>query len=333
MFDRILLPLDGSPLAECTISHALALAKLNNAEVIPLLVLEENTSADGVDPMEWHLRRTAAQTYIDTICTRLQETGIDSHCLLLTGSPYQRILEQVEKLNIDLVVISSHGQSGRVKRPFGAIAHKVLEGAGTSVMLVPAQERAGDATPIAPQHYNAILIPLDGSRRAECILPIADWLAREQKTKLVLAHVIQRPGVLGWAMLGDDTRKLAKQFVEHTWSVAKSYLEQINERQNSDTITILAQADNTAIALEQIAEQNHVDLMLVSAHGVADNPMRLFGDTVNGILTYCHQPVLIYQDRPVLHTIEPETAPIRERMQRQNDHSPLGPVGTHQAYL
>jgi nucleotide-binding universal stress UspA family protein len=334
MFNRILLPLDGSPLAECVISHAMALAKLNNAEIVPLLVLEENASEDGVDPMEWHLRKTAAQSYIDSVCTKLQEIGIDSHCLLLTGSPYQRILEQVEKLSIDLVLISSHGQSGRVQRPLGAIAHKVLEGVGTSVMLIPAQEQPGDTELFTPRHYNAILIPLDGSRRAECVLPIADWLAREQSTKLVLAHVVQRPGVLGWAMLADDTRKLAEEFVEHTWSVAKSYLAQIHDRRNIDTISILSQADNTAIELDHIAKQNQVDLVLVSAHGVAANPMRSFGDTVNGIVIYCHQPVLIYQDRPAAHTIEPEAAPIRERIERQNGHSSLpGTAGTQQAYL
>jgi nucleotide-binding universal stress UspA family protein len=334
MFNRILLPLDGSPLAECTIPHALALAKLNNAEIVPLFVLEENASGDGVDPMEWHLRKTEAQTYINTICTKLQEIGIDAHCLLLTGSPYPRILEQVEKLNIDLVLISSHGRSGRVERPLGAIAHKVLEGAGTSVMLVPAQEQPGDADLFAVKYYNAILIPLDGSRRAECVLPIAEWLAREQSTKLVLAHVVQRPGVLGWAMLADETRKLAEQFVEHTWSVAESYLAQIHERQNSDTISIIAQADNTSIELDHIAEQNQVDLVLLSAHGVAANPMRSFGDTVNSVLTYCHQPVLIYQDRPAAHTIEPEAAPIRERIKRQNGYSSLpGTAGTQQAYL
>ncbi len=282
MFKRILLPLDGSPLAECTIPHALALAKLQNAEIIPLLVLEENASKDGIDPMEWHLRKTEAQAYIDTICAKLQETDKDCHSLLLTGSPYQRIPEQVEKLNIDLVLISSHGQSRRVERPLGEIARKVLEGAGTSVMLVPAQEQPEDAELFELKHYNAILIPLDGSLRAECVLPIADWLAREQSTQLVFAHVVQRPGVLGWAMLADDTRKLAEHFIEHTWSMAQSYLDQLSERQNSDTVCIIAQADNVAIELDHIAEQNQVDLILVSAHGVAANPMRSYGDTVNG---------------------------------------------------
>ena len=333
MFTRILLPLDGSSLAESSISHAVALAKLNHAEVVPLLVLGEKASKDSVDPMEWHLRKTAAQGYIDTICTRFQENGIECHALLLTGSPYQRIYEQVAKLAIDLVIISSHGQSGRLEQPFGAIAYKVLEGAGTSVMLVPAKAQPEETDLFAPSHYHNILIPLDGSLRAECILPISDWLARGQSIKLVLAHVVQRPDILNWAMLADDTRVLAEQFVDHTWSIAKSYLAQVQERQNVDTVSILARAENVAIELDHVAEQNGVDLILVSAHGAAANPMRSFGDTVSGLLAYCHQPVLIYQDRPAARTIESQAIPVRERIERQNGHASPGPVHGQQAYL
>jgi nucleotide-binding universal stress UspA family protein len=334
MFNRILLPLDGSALAECTLPHALAMANLDNAEIVPLLVLDGSVSGEGIDPMEWHLRKSEAQTYIDTVCSKLQETGINPNCLLLTGPPYQRILEQIERLNIDLVVVSSHGQSGRVDRPFGAIAHEVLESAGTSVMLVPAQVQPLDVDMFVPKSYNAILIPLDGSRRAECVLPIADRLARGQKTMLVIAHVTQRPDILSWAMLADDTRRLTDQFVEHINVVARSYLEPIRERQDSETVCILAQADNVAIELDHIAQQVEADLMLVSAHGAAANPMRAFGDTVSGILNYCHQPVLIYQDRPTAHTIETEAAPVREPTARQsNGSSHTRPATTQQAYL
>ena len=322
MFNRILLPLDGSALAECAIPHALAMAKLNNAEIVPLVVLDGSVSGEGIDPMEWHLRKSETQTYIDAVCSKLQRTGINSNCLLLTGPPYQRILEQVEKLNIDLVVVSSHGQSGRVERPFGAIAHKVLQSAGTSVMLVPAQVQPLDVDMFEAQSYNAILIPLDGSRRAECVLPIADRLAREQQAKLLIAHVTQRPDILSWAMLADDTRKLTEQFVEHIGTVAQSYLDQIRERQSSETVCILAQADNVAIEVNHIAEQVEADLLLVSAHGAAANPMRAFGDTVSGILNYCHQPVLIYQDRPATHMIETEAAPLREPIARQSGDAP-----------
>lgn len=333
MFTRILLPLDGSTLAESAISHALVMAKLNNAEVIALRVLGEKASKDSVDPLEWHLRKTAAQNYIDMICTKFQENGIESHGLLLTGSPYLRIFEQVEKLNIDLVIINSHGQSGQVEQPFGAIAYKVLEGAATSVMLIPAQALPENADLFAPSLYHTILIPLDGSLRAECVLPITDWLARAQTIKLVIAHVVQRPDILSWAMLADDTRTLAEQFMEHNWSIAQSYLAQIQERQNVDTVSILARAENVAIELAHIAEQNSVDLILVSAHGAAANPMRTFGDTVSGILNYCHQPMLIYQDRPVTHTVEPVAIPVRERIERQNQHSALGSIHGQQAYL
>jgi len=284
--------------------------------------------------MEWHLRKSEAQTYIDSVCSKLQEIGINSHGLLLTGPPYQRILEQVDKLNIDLVLVSSHGQSGRVDRPFGAIAHKVLGSAGTSVMLVPAQAQPLNVDIYASKSYQSILIPLDGSRRAECVLPIADRLAREQKTKLKIVHVTQRPDILSWALLADDTRNLTEQFVEHIGAVAQSYLDQIRDRQDNESVCILAQADNVAIELNHIAGEAEADLMLVSAHGAAANPIRAFGDTVSGILNYCRRPVLIYQDRPAVYTTEPEAAPLREPVARQSDDSiPIGSVTTQQAYL
>jgi hypothetical protein len=149
-----------------------------------------------------------------------------------------------------------------------------------------------------------------------------------------MAHVVQRPGVLGWVMPADDTRKLAEQFIQHLLSVAEGYLDQIHQRQTGDTSFIVAQADNTAIELEHIAKQNQIDLLLVSAHGVAANPMRSYGDTVNGLLTYCHQPVLIYQDRPTVHTMRAEAAPINERIERRQEHLSLsGAISTQQAYL
>src|SRR4029079_10787529 len=123
---------------------------------------------------------------------------------------------------------------------------------------------------------------------------------REQKAKLAFVYVTQRPDILSWALLADDTRNLTEQFVEHIGAVAQNYLDQIRDRQDNESVGILAHADNVAIEVNHIAEQVEADLLLVSAHGAAANPMRAFGDTVSGILNYCYQPVLIYQDLSAL---------------------------------
>jgi nucleotide-binding universal stress UspA family protein len=105
MFNRILLPLDGSPLAECTVPHALALAQLSDAEVILLHVLAERGGERGVDPIQWHLRQATAQSALDDTCQRMAASGVRSTSLLVAESPTKCILEQAEKLNVDLIVI------------------------------------------------------------------------------------------------------------------------------------------------------------------------------------------------------------------------------------
>lgn len=309
MFNRILLPLDGSALAECTIPHALALAKLADAEIILLHVVEESGAETGVDPYEWHLRKAAAQTYLDTLCAKVQALGVSTDCRLLAGSAAERIVEQVDVLGADLLLISSHGQSGRTDWAMGAVARKLLEGVGVSVMLVRGHGEPAESVALAPARYRTLMVSLDGSRRAECVLPIAERLMEDQHANLVLVHIVQRPSLLGWAMLPEEERRLAEQLVERTQSVAQNYLNDLQARQGERASVVLSLADNVATELSEVARHHQVDLLLLCAHGAAANPVRTFGDTVNGILTYCPQPVLIYQDQPVQRTIERKVAP------------------------
>jgi nucleotide-binding universal stress UspA family protein len=323
MFNRILLPLDGSALAEGAIPHALALAQLADAEIIVLHVIEESGAEPGVDPIEWHLRKAAVQTYLDALCAKVKAVGVRTQCLLLAGSPADRIVEQVDMLGIDLVLISSHGQSERTDWALGAVAYKVLEAVGTSVMLVRNPAAPDESRAFVPAHYRTLMVSLDGSRRAECILPIAERLMEQQHAGLVLAHIVQRPGLLGWAMLAEDERRLAEQLIEHTATVAQQYLGEIQARHGEHATVVLSQADNVATELNEIAMRHAVDLILVSAHGAAANPRRSFGDTVIGVLTYCRQPVLIYQDQPGQRASIPEAAPLRGRHEEPDDRASL----------
>lgn len=313
MFNRILLPLDGSALAECVLPHALALAKPANSEVVLLHIIEEKSIEMGVDPLDWNLRKVAAQAYLDTICAGVQAAGVSTDCRLLAGEPAGRIVEQVEALGADLVIVSSHGQSGQTDWTLGAVARKVIEGIGTSVMLVRSHPMPETSPALVPAQYRTLMVSLDGSRRAECVLPIAERFRDDQHADLVLVHIVQRPYLLGWAMLPENERQVAEQMIEHAQEVAQNYLSELQTRQGERTSLVLSLADNVATELSEIAERHQVDLLLLSAHGAAANPNRAFGDTVNAILSHCRQPVLIYQDQPVQRTGENESAPSRGR--------------------
>jgi nucleotide-binding universal stress UspA family protein len=76
MFNKILVPLDGSVLAECVLPHAGALARSSGAEVILLRVLEQNIPPDQarpVDPLSWRFRQVEAKAYLEGVDQRLRE--------------------------------------------------------------------------------------------------------------------------------------------------------------------------------------------------------------------------------------------------------------------
>lgn len=315
MFKRILVPLDGSAWAKATLPHALAWAQLDDAELILLHVVEEPAGARFVDPLEWQVQQTVNQTFLAQTCRQLQAHGVQSEYLLDAGSPAERIVKQAELLEVDLILMSSHGQSGRTDASLGAVAHTLMEHSGTSGMLVRVCAEPSDSHDLAPVRYRTILVPLDGSQRAECVLPIAHRLATSQGAELVLAHVVRSPALLDWAVLwlSREDRNLAEQLMRLNWSIAEQYLTQLQGRQDVPTTLALAQGDNVAIELHRMAEQHQTDLVLVSAHGAGANPLRLLGDTLSNLLAYCRQPVLVYQDRPESQASKPEAAPQRER--------------------
>jgi nucleotide-binding universal stress UspA family protein len=310
MFKRILLPLDGSQMAESALIHGMALARLTQAELYVLHVLAE-TQEESVDPMQWYLRKAAAQAYLDTVCARLTHAGFQATGLMPAGNPSERIIDQIERLDIDLVVLSAHGESGRSDGSLGAVAYKLLEGVGISAMLVQNGLPVDAEREIAPAEYAKLFVPLDGSRRAECVLPIAEQLAAAHRATVLLAHVLQRPAVFGQSALQDEDPQPLETLLARSQQKAEAYLADVQERMGETAQTLLSTADNTAMELGHLIEAESVDLLLLSAHGAASNPRRAFGDTLRSLLNYVRIPVLIYQDRPLIGMSREFDAPQR----------------------
>ena len=89
-------------------------------------------------------------------------------------------------------VISSHGRSGLSEWNTGAVAHKVIERSGVSILLVRAQ-KAAEITPsgmLDAARYRRILVPIDGSLRSKAVLHLATRLAKVHDAELLLAHGI-----------------------------------------------------------------------------------------------------------------------------------------------
>ena len=127
MFEHILVPLDGSRLAEMVLPHLVALAPTFESRVTLLRVVEQEPSGQmrSVDPMVAHLARQA-KAYLDEQATRLAEVGLETETALLEGQAADRIVEYARSNDADLILLSSHGRSGLSRWNISSVVQKII---------------------------------------------------------------------------------------------------------------------------------------------------------------------------------------------------------------
>jgi nucleotide-binding universal stress UspA family protein len=225
MFNHILVPLDGSLLAERAISHAEQLALVFGGKITLLQVLDSSSSHEGsgpVEPLNWQIRKAEAEMYLQGAAARIQKIGITANYALREGRTPDNIIDFAHRENVDLMVLSTHGASGLSRWNTSSVASKLLEKIYLPVLLVRAyQETEGNVPvsggadvvnlspenmsvggaaggnislasqkteeeqPLTPTFYQRILLPIDTSRRAECAYSAATTLVRGEKSDQV----------------------------------------------------------------------------------------------------------------------------------------------------
>jgi nucleotide-binding universal stress UspA family protein len=133
---RILVPLDGSEAAEAALPVALKLARTSNGHVLLLRVTQLRFDRDP-SPVEADLARIReAEAYLGGLRQRLGADGGQVTTVLWQGSPAAAIVKAVPHYQIEVIVMTTHGRTGREKDMFGSVAEAVLRGVNVPVLLV-----------------------------------------------------------------------------------------------------------------------------------------------------------------------------------------------------
>lgn len=293
MFTKILVPLDGSSLAECVLPHVANIAGVLAGEVVLLRVIEapEGMAHRPADPMFSQMRRMEGSAYLANIWSRLETTGLKVRTEVLEGSAAPRIVEFAQAEKCDLLVMSTHGRSGLAPWSAGSVTQKVMEGVKSSVLLVRAFEEAGEDN--ASRRFSRILLPLDGSQRAEAVLPVAVRLAKDWNAKLLLLHVVARAPGIHTAAPGDRD-KLIEELEKRTRAEATTYLRRIQARLAIKSDMKVIVGEKPALSIDEVVSDG--DLVLASAHGFGCDSHRRFGSTTGELIHYGSGPLLVYQD-------------------------------------
>jgi nucleotide-binding universal stress UspA family protein len=156
MYKKILVPLDGSELAECVFPHLEAIAKgCNVGSVVFVRVLDIYMPSAALaylgeeQKREMHDRAEAeAREYLDQLAGRVKLDGIEVHKQLITGEAAENIAEYgkaaesiaeyATENDVDLIIIATHGRSGISRWVWGSVADRILRSACVPVMMVRA---------------------------------------------------------------------------------------------------------------------------------------------------------------------------------------------------
>jgi len=136
MFKSILVPLDGSSLAEGILSQVRELARLHGSNVV-LLRVAFALVFPGADPTEAQVKTTEeAEEYVERIRESLEKEGIKAEAHVRYGFPSEEILSAAGRGGVDLIAMATHGRSGPARWMLGSVAEQVVRHSGVPVLVI-----------------------------------------------------------------------------------------------------------------------------------------------------------------------------------------------------
>jgi nucleotide-binding universal stress UspA family protein len=292
-FQRLLVPLDGSPLAEQAIPMAGALARRAGAAV-HLVWVQPGVPRYPYVPMEISrdIEREARQrkeSYLQTQAEAIETCyGREAVCAVRDGDPAGILAAYARTNHIDLIIMTTHGRGGLSRLWLGSVADRLLRHTTKPVLLLRSEKQ--------PQTTDLrhVLVALDGSEAGAAVLEPALALAslfHERCCSLV--HVIEPPATIPWDLA---TSELDSEAVEEQQTLATRDLERYAAKAAAAGVASTATVQVGPGAGAQIlalAEKIDSDVIAIGTHGVHGLERLLLGSVADKVVRGAERPVLV----------------------------------------
>jgi nucleotide-binding universal stress UspA family protein len=305
MFSNILVPMDGSDIAECVLPHVERLATGNKPAKVTFLYVVQPLDVPMTD-IEFRARieseaKTAAEGYLNDLIERLNfKDNVKGDVVF--GKPAEGIFDYASQNKMGLIIMATHGLSGIGRWVRGSVADKVLHEADVPVWLIRAN---------APQKRSngrkkkiTMLVPLDGSELAEKALPPVKTLAEQfniPAVEITLARVCEMftppyhyppQASLSWEEYMNDEKKRAKD-------ICHTYLSGVAEKLREERFTVHVKVldGNPAEALIEYDNKSNFDLIVMSTHGRTGISKWAMGSIADKVVKGANSPVFLLRSK------------------------------------
>ena len=274
MIDQILIPLDGSAMAEAAIPYAEVLP----SQRVRLLQVEPDARDSG--------REVEAIAYLERVGEPLRRQGRAVETVFAVGDPADRIIAAAG--DADLIVMTTRGRGAGRRALFGSVADRVARHAQAPTLLI-----RGSEMPAAPPRVVRVIVPLDGSSLAERALPVAIMVARDLGVPIHLLRVVELDTVRAAVEAGIPAARAYREAQEEARRQAEADLDAHVQQLRNQDVMAAAEVRTGSPAAELLDAINADDLVVMTTHGRGGVRRWFLGSVADKLVREAAAPVLL----------------------------------------
>lgn len=292
MYDRLLLPVDGSDEARRAARRGLLLAKRFEAEAVALHVVESSGLRLTRTPSEEQALRDRGEAILSDVEELAADIGQPVTTELAEGKVVDRITSRATAHDTDLVVLGRQGLSGLGRRLLGGTTERVLARGICPVLVVPAE-----GEPATSGEINRLLVPTDGSENAERATGHASTVASRYDATVHVLNVVDLQAAGG----AFDAGGLEAAFVDRLETaggeaverMARDLRDALADPTVETAVVTTAQFDGIAAGIESYVNEQAIDLVIMGSHGRSNVRRQVLGSVASTVLRTVDVPVLV----------------------------------------
>lgn len=296
---RILVPLDGSLLAEGALPVAAELSRRSGATVelvhVHVPISPDPIHVEGLPVIDEHmrsLRRDHERAYLEQLRERLGPAAAAA-TVLLDGPVAPTLAAHARAVSAWVIVLTTHGRGGLERIWLGSVADGLARVSPVPLLLVRPEPAAGGG------RFGRILAPLDGSKASEAILEHAVRLARlEEGAEIVLFQVVRPLGEVVWLPEGASTAAAPQDDLPGRQRQARDYLDEAARPFLAAGLRVRIRvevAGSVAAAILAAAHGEACDLVALATHGRSGLARVALGSVADKVVRASRTPVLLFR--------------------------------------
>jgi nucleotide-binding universal stress UspA family protein len=291
MFQKILVPLDGSLLAKQVYPHVAEIARAFYSQIDLVGVCEpEETESGQTCGLYLNHEVNQLQNILGTMSIKIRQT-------VLEGNPAEQIQKYARQNDIDIIILSSYGRSGLKPWSLGSTVNKLLYNADVPIIVVRAQ--GGRPATSETNVFRRILVPLDGSDASAVVIPIILELTRKLPPEITLMQVVEK-GHHVHTIGGLDYVQYNDQDIDNKKAGAQQYIDEVatSIKRNGVTVNTIVRLGEPADEILKTAGEEDVSLIILANHGHSAIENWFYGSVSHKIVQATrHSFMLVPSDR------------------------------------